>query len=119
MALRTIGWSNIGSSITRTSGASPTGWFHVMGARRSDEPPFAQPESLSVPTKRGLVTDVTIGTGRKVAEEPNVGAALGLVDWKLRFGPQYLSRRDRAAIPELQELWSRFLTVPIKVRRKS
>jgi hypothetical protein len=102
---------------------------------------------VGVPTNLGHVVDVTIGTGRKVAipslDEPTLGTARGLVEWKDRFlpvlVPSVYSKTEwvrRKLVPkelsavldirltslerdsELQE-WSTMMTVPIKFDRRS
>jgi hypothetical protein len=120
--------------------------FYVRRAKRSKDTPFGKLEMVDVPTNLSHVNDVTIGKGRKVtipsSEEPTLGTARGLVDWKNRFLPvlvpsvysktEWMRRRlvpkglsaildtiadvARAMTPEMQETWCKRLTVPIKVR---
>jgi hypothetical protein len=113
---------------------------------RLEDPPFGKLEMVSVLTNLSHVTDVTMGNGKKVAipslEEPTLGTARGLIDWKNRFMPvlvpsvysktEWVRRRlvpkefsavldipadvARAATLEMQETWIKRLTVPIKDR---
>jgi hypothetical protein len=72
-------------------GGVSNGQFHVTGARRSEDPPFSKLEMFGVPTNLSHATDVMISKSRKATipslEEPTLGTARGLVDWKKRFMP--------------------------------